>query len=94
MEVNLLTIGRVRVTMDEATSKQLLAKRLDHFFINLDKSQKTKTTIEGTLGVDVSYFKPREIKKYETDVLCHELQLEKVATLCQVVSCVSDKFFK
>ena len=61
MEVNLLTIGRVRVTMDEATSKQLLAKRLDHFFINLDKSQKTKTTSEGTLGVDVSYFKPRAI---------------------------------
>ena len=47
--------------MDEATSKQLLAKRLDHFFINLDKSQKTKTTSEGTLGVDVNYFKPRAI---------------------------------
>lgn len=73
--------------MDEATSKQLLAKRLHHFFINLDKSQKTKTTIEGTLGVDVSYFKPRAIK-YETDVLCHELQLEKVklpfAKLCHM----------
>ena len=88
MKVNLLTIGRVRVTMDEATSKQLLAKRLDHFFINLDKNQKTKTTIEGTLGVDVSYFKPRAIKKYETDVLCYELQLEKVklpfVKLCHV----------
>lgn len=88
MEANLLTIGRVRVTMDEATSKQLLAKRLDHFFINLDKNQKTKTTIEGTLGVDVSYFKPRAIKKYETDVLCYELQLEKVklpfVKLCHV----------
>ena len=74
--------------MDEATSKQLLAKRLDHFFINLDKNQKTKTTIEGTLGVDVSYFKPRAIKKYETDVLCYELQLEKVklpfVKLCHV----------
>ena len=88
MEVNLLTIGRVRVTMDEAASKQLLAKRLDHFSINLDKSQKKKTTIEGTLGVDVSYFKPRAIKKYETDVLCYELQLEKVklpfVKLCHV----------
>ena len=74
--------------MDEATSKQLLAKRLDHFFINLDKSQKKKTTSEDTLGVDVSYFKPRAIKKYETDVLCHELQLEKVklpfVKLCHV----------
>ena len=88
MEVNLLTIGRVRVTMDEATSKQLLAKRLDHFFINLDKSQKKTTTSEGTQGVHVSYFKPRAIKKCETDVLCHELQLEKVklpfVKLCHV----------
>ena len=50
--------------MDEATAKQLLAKRLDHFFINLDKSQKKKTNTEGTLGVDVSYFKPRAITAY------------------------------